>query len=80
MGDNDLGEYYRKEFDLSKHIDAYGRGYLINWARMSLGNSNKTSRSALIELPIVNSHDELVNKQYAEKYINATINILKSVI
>jgi len=80
MGDNDLGAFYRNEFNLTKHISTYGRGYLINWARMSLGNSNKVARTALVELPPVLSHEELVSKNLAEKYINATINMLKPTI
>lgn len=79
MGDNELGAFYRNELELTKHISTYGRGYLINWARMSLGNSNKTARTALIELPQVNSHEELVKEKYADKYIDATINMLKSI-
>lgn len=79
MGDDGLGKYYRDEFNLTKHISTYGRGYLINWARMSLGNSNKVARTALIELPEVKSHEEVVNNKYAEKYIDATINMLKSI-
>lgn len=79
MGDDGLGAFYRSQLGMTKHISTYGRGYLINWARMSLGNSNKVAKSALIELPQVNSHEELVNKKYAEKYINATINMLNSI-
>lgn len=79
MGDDGLGAFYRSQLGMTEHISTYGRGYLINWARMSLGNSNKVARTALIELPQVTSHEELVNKKYAEKYINATINMLKSI-
>ena len=80
MGDNELGKYYRNEFGLTKHISTYGRGYLINWARMSLGNSNKVARTAIVELPQVNSHEQLVSERHAEKYIDATIKMLKSLI
>jgi len=80
IGDNGLGEFYRKQFGMTKHISTYGQGYLINWARMSLGNSNKTARSVIVELPKVNSHEELVSEKYAEKYIDATIKMLKSIV
>lgn len=80
IGDDGLGEYYRNEFEISEHIGTYGKGYLVNWARASLGNSNNVARTALIELPKVHSHTEFVNKNYAEKYIKATINMLKSII
>ena len=80
MGDNGLGEFYRNKFGMEKHISTYGQGYLINWARMSLGNSNKTARSVIVELPKVNSHEELVSNKHAEKYIDATIKMLKSIV
>lgn len=80
IGDNELGEYYRNEFEITEHIGTYGKGYLVNWAKSNLGNSNNVARSALIELPKVDSHTEYINKNYAEKYINATINMLESII
>ena len=72
MGDKALGKYYRKQFDLTKHIDGYGRGYLINWAR-----TLKKGRSVLVELPEVKNHKQFVNKKYAKKWINATMKMLK---
>ena len=72
MGDKKLGKYYRKQFDLSKHIDAYGKGYLINWAR-----TLKNGRSALIELPEVTKHKQVVDRQYAKKWIDATMKLLR---
>ncbi len=77
IGDNDIGLIYRKNFNLSNHIPSYGRGYLINWARKSL-TGTKVARSALIELPEVKSHTELVNKNYANKYIKATMETLNT--
>ena len=79
IGDNGLGGFYRSQFGISTHIGSYGRGYLVNWARKSLGNGNRTARSALIELPQVYSHQDTLNRNYAQKYINATINMLKGV-
>ena len=78
MGDNYIGSYYRNEFELPKHISAYGQGYLINWARTTLGNSKLSARSCLVELPQIFSHSELVSKNFSTKYINATINMIKS--
>ena len=66
IGDNDIGLIYRKNFNLSNHIPSYGRGYLINWARKSL-TGTKVARSALIELPEVKSHTELVNKKLCKQ-------------
>ena len=76
VGNNEIGMIYRKNFNLSNHIPSYGRGYLINWARKSL-TGTKVARSALIELPEVKSHNELVSKKYVDKFNKATINLLK---
>lgn len=73
--------YGSKENSVSKYTGSYGTGYLINWARSSLGSSGRVARSALIELPSagISSHQDVVNKKYAQKYINATINMMKGI-
>ena len=77
IGDEGLGRYYRNYYGMGTHIYSYGSGYLVNWARQSLGNSNRTARSVLVELPQVYSHQEVLNRDYAGKYINATLNMLR---
>ena len=58
---------------MQEHI---GNGYLINWAKNSLRNA----RTMLLELPdSVRSHNDVVNQNFAEKFINATINMLKNI-
>ena len=47
LGDYELGQYYRKNYGLPKHIEAYGQGYLINWARFWL---NYLKLKAMIRL------------------------------
>ena len=79
MGDDEIGGYYRSQLGMSKHISAYGRGYLINWARANLGSNGKTARSALIELPEANSSQDVNNLELSDKYINATINMLRNI-
>ena len=60
---------------MSKHIGSYGTGYLVNWARASLRNC----RSTLVEMPAtVWSHSDVVSQNFAGKYINATINMLRN--
>ena len=76
IGDNGLGSYYRNQYNMQNHISTYGRGYLINWARNSLGGT-RTARSALVELPPVYSHQELLSRQFEHKYIEATMNVLR---
>ncbi len=77
IGDYGISSYYRRQFEISNgnHIYSYGRGYLDNWARMSLYNA----RATLIELPEIKSHHETVNRNYAQKFINATMQLLKEI-
>ena len=72
IGDNEIGKYYRNEFDISNHIGTYGSGYLIQWAR-----SVPNTRAMLLELPEVQNHSQVVQRNYANKFINATMKILK---
>ena len=72
IGNNELGVYYRQQFGMSTHIGSYGNGYLINWAR-TLANT----RSVLVELPEVKNHSQVLNNNYVQKYINATMNLLR---
>ena len=60
------------------HVDA-SKG-MVGWAKENLGNSNYAARSSLIELVPVSSHKQVLSKKYAEKYITATINMLKGII
>ena len=77
MGDDGISSYYRSQLGMSKHISSYGRGYLINWARANLGSNGRTARSALIELPEAHSSQDVDNWRLADKYINATITMLR---
>lgn len=72
LGDNELGRYYRNQFGLPTHINSYGSGYLINWAR-----TLRKGRSVLVELPQVSNHSQTVSSHYAPKYINATMQMLR---
>ena len=79
MGDDGISSYYRSTLGMSKHISSYGRGYLINWARANLGSNGRTARTALIELPEAYSSADVENWGLADKYINATINMLRNI-
>ena len=72
IGNNDIGRYYRNQYGITKHIPTYGNGYLIQWAR-TISNT----RSMLLELPEVSNHNEVLNRNYAGKFINATIQLLR---
>lgn len=71
IGDEEIGRFYRSRYGMSKHIYTYGQGYLVNWARTNLGSNGRTARASLVELP---EYD-----QDSSKYINATIDMLRSI-
>ena len=82
-------DYYGPQFygsyknSLSKYTSTYGKGYMVNWARNNLSNNNGTrARSALIELPSagIKNHQSVANAKYAQKYYNATVNMLKNIL
>ena len=72
IGNNELGSFYRDKFGISNHIGTYGKGYFIQWAR-----SIPNTKSMLLELPEVKSHNELMQKGYVNKFNTATMNLLK---
>lgn len=72
IGDNGLGSYYRAYFGLPTHINSYGSGYLVNWAR-----TLRNGRSVLVELPQVSNHSQVVSRNYASKYISSTMQMLR---
>ena len=77
IGDEWIGSKYAAEFGFTKYINTYGKGYLVNWARSNLGYGGRVARSALIELPMVSNSRQVEERKYAEKYINATITMLR---
>ena len=86
IGDNEICSYYKQKFPSTQYTSTYGKGYLINWARSSLGANGRTARSALIELPEygtngkkILSHQDVLDSEYSRKYIDATINMLKAI-
>ena len=51
--------------------------YVTRTGPCKLGNGNRAARSVLVELPQVYSHQDVLNRDYAGKYINATLNMLR---
>lgn len=82
IGDNGICAFYNNQFPENdkSSIGRYGTGYLINWARNYLGNSNKVARSALIELPYrgINGHQSVINNNFSNRYIDATLDMLRN--
>ena len=84
IGDKDICSYYEQYFPENdkSSIERYGTGYLIGWARSSLGNSKGVAKAALIELPYegINGHQDVINNKLGERYIKSTIKMLKEII
>lgn len=82
IGDSTMCSFYRNEFPENdgSAIGRYGDGYLINWARNSLGTNGCAAKSALIELPHsgVNNHQSVLDKRFSQRYINATLSMLRN--
>ena len=80
IGDQGICDFYAVQFPSNTRTYSYGRQYLVNWARMNLGANGRVARSALIELPSagINSHQDVVNNNYAGRYIEATLNMLRA--
>lgn len=80
VGDRSLGTYYWNTLGMpsTRHSDSYGNGYLINWARRELGNSNYVARSVLVEFPNAANASIVLNDNYSGKYIQGTIDLLKN--
>ena len=80
IGDTDMMNYYYSEFPSSRKTYTYGKGYLISWARANLGSNGRAAKSILVELPAtVNNPNDFVNQNVANKFINASINMLKGI-
>lgn len=83
IGDQQICSYYRNQFPENdgSAIGRYGTGYLVNWARQTLGNNGKVAKSALIELPNqgVQNHNSVVEKNFANRYIESTFAMLKGI-
>lgn len=84
IGDAGICSYYEKQFpeNNKSSVGRYGNQYMINWARTYLASNNKAARTALIELPNqgVNGHQSVVDKNFSNRYINATLSMLNSII
>ena len=84
IGDPGICSYYEKQFPENdkSSVGRYGSQYMINWARIYLASNYRAARSALIELPHqgVRNHQSVIDKNFSDRYINATLSMLKSII
>ena len=84
IGDEDICmNYYYPRFQNADRsaLGRYGTGYLVNWARSTLRSSSANARSALIELPSngINSHQDVLNYDLSNRYIDSTILMLRRI-
>lgn len=83
IGNEQVCSFYANQFpeNNKSSVGRYGDGYLINWARSSLGANGIAAKSALIELPYqgVYNHQTVLDKKFSQRYINATLSMLKNI-
>ena len=83
IGDPTICSFYGKQFpeNDSSAVGRYGTGYLVNWARLSLGSSSRNAKAALIELPHsgITGHQAVLNKNFPNRYIDATLDMLRNI-
>ena len=76
IGNEQICNYYKEQFPScsTRAYGRYGTQYLIGWARQNLG-----ARTALVELPKMRNSQKAENNRLSDKYINATIKMLKNI-
>ncbi len=80
IGDAGISNYYKQQFPQNAYTSSYGSGYLINWARTSLGSTSRAARAALIELPSnINNPSDVTRYNIQNKYISATLSMLRGI-
>lgn len=76
IGDESVCKYYKEQYPSCKTTGygRYGSQYMISWARLNLG-----AKVALVELPVAQNMAEVYSMQLPEKYINATLNLMRGI-
>ncbi len=76
IGNQQICNYYKQQYTScsTKNYGVYGTQYLISWARQNLG-----AKSALIELPLAYNYEEVNRMRLSDKYIDATLNMLRGI-
>lgn len=84
IGDENICSYYEQQFpeNNKRSVGRYGSGYMISWGRTYLGSQGRTAKTALIELPRdgVKNHQSVIDKDFSNRYINATMKMLEKII
>ena len=76
IGNSQICNYYKQQFPScsTRNYENYGTQYLITWARQNLG-----AKAALVELPLARDWVQVNNMDLSNKYINATLNMLRGI-
>ncbi len=75
IGDPEICDYYKTQYPSCRTTayGKYGTQYLITWARQNLG-----AKVALVELPLASSWQQAYDMKLIDKYINATLEMLRN--
>ena len=84
IGDENICSYYEQQFpeNNKRSVGRYGSGYMISWGRTYLGSQGKPAKTELIELPRdgVKNHQSVIDKDFSNRYIYATMKMLEKII
>ena len=84
IGDENICSYYEQQFpeNNKRSVGRYGSGYMISWGRTYLGSQRRPAKTALIELPRdgVKNHQSVIDKDFSNRYIYATMKMLEKII
>ena len=84
IGDENICSYYEQQFpeNNKRSVGRYGSGYMISWGRTYLGSQGRQANTALIELPRdgVKNHQSVIDKDFSNRYIYATMKMLEKII
>lgn len=84
IGDENICSYYEQQFpeNNKRSVGRYGSGYMISWGRTYLGSQGIPAKTALIELPRdgVKNHQSVIDKDFSNRYIYATMKMLEKII
>lgn len=75
IGDEEVCRYYKNQYPSCRTTGygRYGTQYLITWARLNLG-----AKVSLVELPLAQNYEQVNNMRLSDKYINATLEMLRN--
>ena len=84
IGDENICSYYEQQCpdNNKRSVGRSGSGYMISWGRTYLGSQGRPAKTALIELPRdgVKNHQSVIDKDFSNRYIYATMKMLEKII